>query len=398
MLRSVLLFAAISVCASSAVAGLLPESYDPRLNATEARCISDILDQGRCGSCYAFAASGILSDRLCRGLGFQNSPAQNKSTVSPQPLISCAKTSNGCNGGWVDRSWTYFSSSPVLTCSNVCQRGCYPYSSGVGCTDDKNQTGCAPCHTACDDGSQIDSKLRADSGRAGFIYPHDFYNQTAAIMLEVMTNGPVSTCFDIFEDFFSFFRKNPRGVYMGSKERVMAGRHCVRIIGWGSSEEIVGNATQVVPYWIVANSWGDWWGANGFFRYIRGSNLGGFEGSQVFAGCVAGSGTNCVLTFRPRAANTANSEQTSHSMHHGGSWTSTPINEAAEDVLHVATKGMREHLSTNSIQTSHVLSIKKQVVAGINYKLTYSVGSGLFELNLFRDLNGALSVGSIVRL
>jgi hypothetical protein len=179
----------------------------------------------------------------------------------------------------------------------------------------------------------------------------------------------------------------------------MAGRHCVRIIGWGSSEEMVANSTQVVPYWIAANSWGDWWGANGFFRYIRGTNLGGFEGSQVFAGCVAGSGANCVLTFRPRlSANSAGVDESLDSPHHGGSWVSTPISGVSEDVLHVATKGLREHLATDSIQMSHIVGIKKQVVAGVNYQVTYSIGSHLFELKLFRDLTGALSVGSIERL
>lgn len=42
------------------------------------------------------------------------------------------------------------------------------------------------------------------------------------------------------------------------------GLHAVKIVGWG-----VYNGTK---YWHVANSWGKYWGENGFFRIRRGTN------------------------------------------------------------------------------------------------------------------------------
>lgn len=118
---SVFLFSVALI--GSAAAQLVPDSWDPRANATQSRCIAEILDQGHCGSCYAFAAASLLTDRLCFGRGFENSPAQNKTTVSPQPLISCTSSNNGCGGGWVDRSWFYYAKNPTPTCSRVCSAG-----------------------------------------------------------------------------------------------------------------------------------------------------------------------------------------------------------------------------------------------------------------------------------
>jgi len=45
----------------------------------------------------------------------------------------------------------------------------------------------------------------------------------------------------------------------------------VTVVGWGEDER------TETKYWIVKNSWGTWWGENGYFRIIRGLNECGFE-------------------------------------------------------------------------------------------------------------------------
>ena len=49
----------------------------------------------------------------------------------------------------------------------------------------------------------------------------------------------------------------------------MAGGHAVKITGWG-----VEDGTK---YWKIANSWNPYWGEDGFFRILRGSNECGVE-------------------------------------------------------------------------------------------------------------------------
>jgi len=108
--------------------GALPQDFDPRTKWPA--CIHPVLNQGQCGSCWAFGTTESFSDRIC--------VATNGSinvVVSPQEVVSCDLTSDGCNGGYEWSSWAF------MQINGVKSYDCYPYTSGDG-ESGSCKTGC----------------------------------------------------------------------------------------------------------------------------------------------------------------------------------------------------------------------------------------------------------------
>merc|ERR550537_1857362 len=196
-----------------------------------------IRNQLHCGSCWAFSASEVMSDRVAIATG-KPSPV-----LSPEDMVSCDKGDMGCSGGMLPKAWSYIQNTGLVTDS------CFPYSAG---------TGTAPaCATKCVD-SEAFTRTKAKSTYA--------INGVANMQKEIMTNGPVQVAFKVYKSFMSY----KSGVY--SKhfwELIPEGGHAVKIVGWGTDNG--------VDYWIVANSWNTSWGEDGFFKIKRGSNQCGIE-------------------------------------------------------------------------------------------------------------------------
>ncbi|CAG9313988.1 unnamed protein product [Blepharisma stoltei] len=78
------------------------------------------------------------------------------------------------------------------------------------------------------------------------------FSSPASIQAEVLQNGPIEVSFQVYQDFYAY----KSGVYKHTTGKLVS-RHSAKIIGWGAQGE--------TNYWIVANSWGDTWGMNGYF-------------------------------------------------------------------------------------------------------------------------------------
>merc|ERR1712205_107355 len=71
--------------------------------------IHPIRDQQQCGSCWAFSATEVLSDRFAVASG-KASPS-----LSPEDLVSCDKGDMGCNGGLLPHAWKYLADTGAVT-------------------------------------------------------------------------------------------------------------------------------------------------------------------------------------------------------------------------------------------------------------------------------------------
>ena len=206
----------------------LPESFDWREQTPN--CVNEIRNQGYCGSCWAFALTNVLTDRLCI-----QTQGKERIEFSPQDLVSCDRYNYGCQGGDMFISWLY------TNYYGVCTEECKEYVSIMGYSP--------PCERRCSNTEKrIDYKLYRND------YPKHFDTITS-IKNEIMTNGPVESAFIVHDDFY-YYRS---GVYTYNWGDVLGG-HAIKIVGWGLEKE------TNTKYWIVANSWGRQWGEDGYFK------------------------------------------------------------------------------------------------------------------------------------
>jgi cathepsin B len=206
----------------------IPQSFDSRKQWPD--CAFPIRDQQHCGSCWAFSAAEVLTDRFCI-----KSNGKIKEILSPQDMVSCNTDNHGCQGGTLDATWNYLESTGITSDE------CTPYVSGDG----KNVPHCS--HGTCSDTKLKYSKYRAASGSSKAL------TCATQIKQEIMKNGPVQTGFIVYEDFMHY----KSGIYKHTHGEQLGG-HAVKILGWG-----VDNGES---HWIVQNSWGPNWAENGTFR------------------------------------------------------------------------------------------------------------------------------------
>jgi cathepsin X len=233
-----------------------------------------------CGSCWAQATTSALSDRIAiqRGGKF---PEIN---ISPQVLLSCDKSLNGCHGG--DSLGAY----QWMHDNDITDETCAPYQAkswkeGMQC----NATSlCMECFSS---GPCFQPKS-FNTYRVGE-YARLPTNNQSAMMNEIFARGPIA-CSIFAEPIVNF---TGDGVYMGNSTDNHD--HVVSIVGWGTTADNV-------PYWHVRNSWGEYWGDQGYIKIYRGNNT-----LQIESNCVYGVPINTWQnqTYPHQAADTQKETQ-----------------------------------------------------------------------------------------
>jgi cathepsin B len=249
----------------------LPSAFDVRVQWPQCANISGhIRDQSDCGSCWAFGTTEAFNDRLCITHGFST-------LLSPTDTFACCDFNNGClgssgcDGGIPEEAWTYFQQHGVVTggdygdsltatCSNYVFPQCSHHEAGKYPMCPTNEYNTPACPNACTNtgyaGSWSKDKHFATSGYN--------LNSVSAAMTDISTYGSITAAFDVYEDFLTY----KSGIYHHVSGQLLGG-HAVKIIGWG-----VDSGTD---YWIVANSWNQYWGNNGTFYIVKGTDECGIE-------------------------------------------------------------------------------------------------------------------------
>jgi cathepsin X len=228
-----------------------------------------------CGSCWAHGALSALSDRIKiarDGLGVEIG-------LSIQYVLNCGGDIAGsCHGGSATGVYEFIKSTgfvpydtcmPYIACSAESSEG---FCSNVDTTCSRYNT-CRTCDTFAGMGgscSEIDSFPNAtvsEYGSYGLFESDKVYK----IKAEIYARGPVAAGINAIPlvDYAG-------GVIIDRNILHKLVNHIVSIVGWS----VDSNGTE---YWIIRNSWGQYWGEMGFLRLETGHNSLGIESSVAWA-------------------------------------------------------------------------------------------------------------------
>lgn len=225
--------------------------------------VSEIKNQGSCGSCWAFASTAALESKALISM---NTPDVNLN-LAEQTLVSCSGAGT-CNGGQVDRVADY------LQKTGDGAEATFPYTGK---------------DTAC---STAQANWQNNAFKISNWQYVNRWNTTDKLTIDKIKNalynsGPLPATFNVYSDFYSY----KSGIYSATSTSYQ-GRHAVTIVGYDDNAKAL----------IVKNSWGTGWGENGYFRVaynqIHGTGAKMEFGQEVLAyGSASTPGAVCLFSL-----------------------------------------------------------------------------------------------------
>ncbi|XP_065139191.1 pro-cathepsin H isoform X2 [Paramisgurnus dabryanus] len=217
--------------------GPYPDMIDWR---TKGNYVTDVKNQGPCGSCWTFSTTGCLESVTAIATG-------KLLQLAEQQLVDCADAFNnhGCKGGLPSQAFEY-----IMYNKGLMTEEDYPYTAREG-----------PC------------KFKPQQAAA---FVKDVVNITRYDemgMVDALAKyNPVSFAYEVVGDFMHY----KDGIYTSTKchNTTDMVNHAVLAVGYAQE-----NGT---PYWIVKNSWGTSWGINGYFYIERGKNMCGLAACSSY--------------------------------------------------------------------------------------------------------------------
>lgn len=196
--------------------------FPPIFDWRDSSVVTAVKNQGNCGSCWDFAATGAFEAAIKKHDGIEYD-------LSEQQVLSCNLYEAGCGGGWAEPVYELFQRYGAVL------ESCMPYTANdnVPCTQEE-------CEVA--------AKLKE----------WEYIDTSVTSIKAAVLENPVYSGFSVWSDFSDYESgcyEHTTGYYRGE--------HAIVIVGWDDTS-CAGEGA-----WICKNSWGEGWGGLGGFFYIK---------------------------------------------------------------------------------------------------------------------------------
>jgi len=233
-------------------------SWQPRLQA-----MHDVVDQGRCGSCWAVSSATVLRAHSELYQADRKFSAQQIVDCTPNPKSCGGK--GGCKGATAELAMEYAAKRGLVLAEereytatdNVCPSNMQVEAGDTGFAASflaLRGKGGATVHSGADGSFTVEGGDGAKIGLIGWRKLPE--NKAEPLMEALYTSGPVT----VSVAANSAWSMYSSGV-MDACERDAVINHAVVLTGYGKEGKD--------GYWQIQNSWGPLWGEAGFIRLLR---------------------------------------------------------------------------------------------------------------------------------